>query len=54
MSPSQLSRRTFLIAGAGATAIAWLSLSRPAPASAAPAAPALLAERQHRTLLGVL
>lgn len=54
MSPSSLSRRTFLIAGAGATAVAWLSLSRPVAASAAPSAPAVLAERQHRTLLGVL
>lgn len=55
MSLSDLSRRTFLIAGAAAAAAAWLNPRGTAPATAASVAPTAMAdERPHRTLLGVL
>jgi len=53
VKPSNLSRRTFLIAGTAAAAVAWLT--RPGIEPAAIAAPEAAAiERPHRTLLGVL
>ena len=53
MNTSDLSRRTVLIAGTAAAALAWLV--RPEAGSAVEAAPAAVAaERPHRTLLGVL
>jgi len=56
VKPSNLSRRTFLIAGTTAATVAWLTRPGTEPAaSAASVAPiAAAVERPHRTLLGVL
>jgi hypothetical protein len=47
-----LSRRTFLIAGASAATIVWLTRPEVESAAAEPTAAAVV--RPHRTLLGVL
>ena len=55
MTTTHLTRRGFLIAGATATAVAWLTGRQPAAVAAVPQAAAdAPAERPHRTLLGVL
>jgi hypothetical protein len=59
VSLSDLSRRTFLLAGTAAATVVWLNSRGTAPATAASVAPtaagaAAAAERPHRTLLGVL